>query len=667
MASAKGNKVWQQEENFARQSSVSDLLLKSLEHIAQVCNRPFQQPAHIKKALQLIAEAIGADLALLSVPQAVKTGLRIRYQWHNPAATVRIHKMHGQAITEWLHQVTDYPSPRQFAVNELEFHPASAVRSGQVLIVPLIRNSTLIAVLCVITNAPSRRWQPLELMFLQASVGYLYNTLLSQTIEMQGDQLRSLLNNFNVAVIMLDERCRIRMVNDAGRTLLKRFGLKTGSRHPVCRIGRLDLIHVQRLLQQKNKYVPQEINVGDAQYNVDIFPWLPSSNSKQGLQIIAYDVTQLNQLRSRQMHSAKLAALGTMVAGIAHELNNPLTVIIGQAQLNKMKFDDETVVQSMQPILDAAQRAKSFISQVLSYSRGNDDIRELVDVNETIRNMLQLFSRRMVSHRIQLQEVYEPDLPHIHANKGHIQQLILNFVQNAFDALIAKRKEGTILVRTSQPGDDFVRIEVTDTGPGISQNDLAHIWEPFYSTKPEGKGTGLGLSICRQIVEAYNGRISVQTHRGKGTSFMIELPVGSQMNTTNTSSSRQHKFASNEYQVILVNPEKYHRLRDMLKSINVVNLLEKTDVVDACSHTQCVQGALLFVDIKRQREVREFFEQHQLNDWKKQVIFISDFPLSELVAHRLQAKGYRWLSAADSKATIRQRLKQFIVEPATTA
>jgi len=234
----------------------------------------------------------------------------------------------------------------------------------------------------------------------------------------------------------------------------------------------------------------------------------------------AYD--NLRRTQEQLLHSEKMAAVGQLIAGVAHELNNPLTAILGYSQLltssgqigpQGLEYSDKLYKQ--------AQRTHRIVQNLLSFARQHKPERIPVQLNQVLEDTLALrdYDLRMSNIRVNL-ELAE-DLPVTSADPHQLQQVFLNMVNNAVDAILERSKEGDLWVRTGTNGDLLV-VEFTDSGPGVQ--DPSRVFDPFYTTKPVGKGTGLGLSICYGIVTEHGGTIRVRNVPPQGASFTIELP-----------------------------------------------------------------------------------------------------------------------------------------------
>jgi signal transduction histidine kinase/ActR/RegA family two-component response regulator len=234
--------------------------------------------------------------------------------------------------------------------------------------------------------------------------------------------------------------------------------------------------------------------------------------------------TKLKSSYDLLLHSEKMALMGQVVAGIAHELNNPLTIVIGNIQLMMMRELNEKNVQSLTRIKDGAERASKIVKNLLTFARQEKPERKPTDVNVILKRALELRAYELKVSNIEVGTQLAPDLPETMADPHQLQQVFLNLIVNAEQAMIDAHGKGLLRLSTRlEPGK--ILVFFSDDGPGIPQENLRRIFEPFFTTKPVGKGTGLGLSICQGIIGEHGGRVDVVSTIGRGTTFIIELPV----------------------------------------------------------------------------------------------------------------------------------------------
>ncbi len=253
-----------------------------------------------------------------------------------------------------------------------------------------------------------------------------------------------------------------------------------------------------------------------------------------GLQATVRDISELEQaevenkkITQQLMQSEKMAAMGQLASGVAHEINNPLGVILGFAQgmKNRVKENDAFFLP-VQSIEREAKRCRELVRELLAFARLDKLESKVCDLNGVIKDALSIVETQTKVRGVELVQNFSAEIPCLSVNSNQIQQVIINLCNNAIDAM---DNGGTLTVTTRTPpsdnGDRFVEISVADTGVGIPQKRLSRIFEPFYTTKEVGKGTGLGLSLVYEIVNRHGGMIDVHSELGKGTDFVVMIPV----------------------------------------------------------------------------------------------------------------------------------------------
>ncbi len=248
------------------------------------------------------------------------------------------------------------------------------------------------------------------------------------------------------------------------------------------------------------------------------------STQKGEAQVIIADVTEEREKQVRLYSTHRLASVGQMAAGAAHELNNPLTSIIGLSQLLMQEQLSSQIRDDIESIHREAQRAASIIRNLLTFARKQPLVKQPEQVNSIIEGVLRLRAYEHNSSHIEVETHLDPALPRTLVDQFQMQQVFLNIVLNGEDAMLKAHDGGRLTVATA-PVDGRVRITFTDDGEGIAAEHMPYIFDPFFSTKGVGKGTGLGLSIAHGVITDHGGRIWAESTRGHGATFIIELPV----------------------------------------------------------------------------------------------------------------------------------------------
>ncbi len=233
---------------------------------------------------------------------------------------------------------------------------------------------------------------------------------------------------------------------------------------------------------------------------------------------------KLEEAQSRLVQSEKLSAIGQLVAGVAHELNNPLTGVLGYAQLLLRREKDPDGRRALERIDSEATRCKKIVQNLLTFARKQKTAKTLIDLNTALERALELRAYQMRLDNIEVVTELQRDLPQTMADFHQMQQAFLNIIVNAHQAMGEVEHRGRLVLRSRAAGDRIV-VELEDNGPGIPAALRERIFDPFFTTKEVGVGTGLGLSICYGIMEEHGGRITVASEPGQWTRFTVELPI----------------------------------------------------------------------------------------------------------------------------------------------
>lgn len=236
---------------------------------------------------------------------------------------------------------------------------------------------------------------------------------------------------------------------------------------------------------------------------------------------------QLEDARAQLFKAEKMASLGKLAAGIAHEINNPLSGILIYASLVMDSFEaSDERRDDLHLVIQEAMKCQEIVHDMLEFAHQTPFEITSFDLNTVIETGMRLLIKKSLFGNIHVYKDLKPDLPLIFGDPSRIRQVVINLVINAIDAMMGR---GTLTIKTGLRGKgQIVEIEITDTGPGIPEDILPKIFDPFFTTKDVRKGTGLGLAVTYSIVRAHNGNIRVKTTEGQGTTFFIDLPVSDQ-------------------------------------------------------------------------------------------------------------------------------------------
>jgi two-component system NtrC family sensor kinase len=249
------------------------------------------------------------------------------------------------------------------------------------------------------------------------------------------------------------------------------------------------------------------------------------------------------------MRSAKLASIGELATGFAHEINNPLAIIAAdQTNIGDLAADFDGTSESVKEILESVarcqrqiQRCKSITTKMLRFGRNTELELRPTEIGRHLVEITKLLRRRASEGNVELALQVDEDLPLVLVNEVELEQVVVNLVNNSLYAL---PRGGRVTIAARRGGEDVI-VEVDDDGTGISLEHLDRVFEPFYTTKPTGKGTGLGLAVCYGIVQSWGGRMEVKSSRGKGTTMRFRIPVSGET-VANQSTEVNHAYQTTE-------------------------------------------------------------------------------------------------------------------------
>jgi len=250
----------------------------------------------------------------------------------------------------------------------------------------------------------------------------------------------------------------------------------------------------------------------------------PTTEADGGAVLVFEDQTEKRRLQEQLIQSEKMSAIGQLIAGVAHDLNNPLASVVGFSDfLAEAGEVPPRLAEPLQVIRQEAERAATIVKNLLSFARRQEGERLLQPIKLILESTLQLLANQLMASRIEATLRVEPGLPDVEVNGNQIKQVFVNLINNGAQAIAETGQGGRIWV-TAKRWLDGVAVSVTDSGPGIPDEIAGRVFEPFFTTKPEGKGTGLGLSICQGILKEHGGRLTLEAKPGAGATFIVELP-----------------------------------------------------------------------------------------------------------------------------------------------
>jgi two-component system sensor kinase FixL len=279
--------------------------------------------------------------------------------------------------------------------------------------------------------------------------------------------------------------------------------------------GQARIIGIGREVSGKRKdgsTFPIDLSVGEG-----------TANGERFFVAIIRDITDRKEIQAKLAQSERLAAVGELAAGVAHEVNNPINTIINCAQLI---LDGDNPAEHATIVCEEGQRIVTIVRDLLQFARNDDSLPVPTSIHETVQRTLRLMGENLTRHGIRLTVSVPEDLPPVHARPQQLQQVLLNLLINAKDALLQEPLPRQREVRiAATAADQGVELVVADTGPGVPAGMMDRIFEPFITTKRARGGTGLGLSISKSIIEGYGGSLGVQNVPGSGARFRVWLPI----------------------------------------------------------------------------------------------------------------------------------------------
>jgi len=364
--------------------------------------------------------------------------------------------------------------------------------------------------------------------------------LADQVLSRSEERFRTILEEMDNGYFELDLHGQYIFANDA---MCKILGLNRSdiiSKHFSSFIDRGDVKFSEKIKTIINEVVNKGIAVsglfgtiikGDGTrriIGISTSPMKDTGGKISGVRGITRDITDRMKMEQQLLIASKLASIGELAAGVAHEINNPLTAITGFAQLLMAEAAlPEQVKKDLEKIYSQSQRAAKIVQNLLTFSRNYSLEKKIINVNDVILKTLDMRSYEHKVNNIDVITELMPGLPGISADENQIQQVILNIIVNAEQSIIAKNRTGIIKI-TTVIADSKIRIMIADNGSGIAEGLVDRIFDPFFTTKDVGSGTGLGLSVCHGIITKHGGTLNAESVEGSGATFIIQLPVASE-------------------------------------------------------------------------------------------------------------------------------------------
>ncbi len=455
------------------------------------------------------------------------------------------------------------------------------------------------------------RYAPPDLALLEGLVAQASVAIESaRLVDLHDDGRRSwqeVVDAISPALCIVDRGGRIRRANRAFAELV--------NAPPASLIGRpwqafappewaADL---QRVLEPQGAGREVDLRTGERTYAVTAVPI--SSTDRSAVVLLFDDQTDRRRLQDQLIQSEKMSAIGQLIAGVAHDLNNPLASVVGFADyLTEVPHVPPSLREPLTVIQEEAERASNIVKNLLSFARKQEHQRRPTALKPLLDATFLLLRNQLMAHRAEARLDVEPDLPMPDIEPNQIQQVFVNLLNNAAQAIASTGRPGTVIVRARR-WLDGVAVDVADDGPGMPEALASQVFEPFFTTKPEGEGTGLGLSISQGILREHGGRILLATEEGRGSTFTVQLPLASR--PAAPPPERGFGPPSRRLRVLVVDDEPHilHYMRATLEAWGHVPVVA-TDGAEALELAADDGFDLIISDLRMPRlGGREFYEE----------------------------------------------------------
>ncbi len=487
--------------------------------------------------------------------------------------------------------------------------PPQSEGVGSWLLAPLIAKGRVTGAIAV--RGEPGRYNPGDLALLEGLVSQASIALESaRLVDLHDDGRRSwqeVVDAISPALCIVDRGGRIRRANRAFADLV--------NAPPASLIGRPWqafappewAAELQRALDQQGVGREVELRTGDQTYAVTAVPI--TSTDRSAVVLLFDDQTERRRLQDQLIQSEKMSAIGQLIAGIAHDLNNPLASVVGFADyLTEVPNIPPQLREPLTVIQEEAERASNIVKNLLSFARKQEHQRRATALKPLLDATFLLLRNNLMAYRVEASLDIEPDLPMPDIDPNQIQQVFVNLINNAAQAIASTGRPGTVTVRARR-WLDGVAVDVADDGPGMSETLAAQVFEPFFTTKPEGEGTGLGLSISQGIVREHGGRIMLTTEEDRGSIFTVQLPLATRPAAQVPDAGQQTPTRRLRVLVVDDEPHILHYMRATLEAWGHIPVVA-SDGTEALAVAGQDDFDLVISDLRMPRlSGREFYEE----------------------------------------------------------
>ena len=480
---------------------------------------------------------------------------------------------------------------------------------GSWLVAPFIAKGRVTG--AIAARGEAGRYEPADLVLLEGLVSQASIALESaRLVDLHDDGRRTwqeVVDAISPALCIVDRSGAIRRANRAFADLVNAPPASLIGRPWQAFIPPEWATDLQRALDQQGVGREVELRTGERTYAVTAVPI--NNNDRSAVVLLFDDQTERRRLQDQLIQSEKMSAIGQLIAGIAHDLNNPLASVLGFADfLTEVPHIPPNIREPLTVIREEAERASSIVRNLLGFARKQDHQRRPTALKPLLDGTFVLLRNQLMAYRVEARIEVEPDLPMPDIDANQIQQVFVNLINNAAQAVASTGRPGTIVVR-GRRWLDGVAIDIIDDGPGMSEGLATQVFEPFFTTKAEGEGTGLGLSISQGIVKEHGGRIMLSSEEGKGSTFTVQLPICTRASIPPTDAAARGPTRRLRVLVVDDEPHILHYMRATLEAWGHIPVVAG-DGEEALSLAGSEQFDLIISDLRMPRYGgREFYEE----------------------------------------------------------
>ena len=513
--------------------------LRALEQFSQDAQSVVNLEELGSNLVQLVSGALRTSSACLLLSSEGRNGLVVVSSTGLASPPSEIVLRNNSPLAKWLELHGDILSSERLNIvpqlQGLSLREKSNIeKMGAKLFVPIKRRKGELSGVLVLGQKLSQQTYSGEdkhlLVALSSQVAItLENARLYSDASRARENLETWLNSMSDCVMIANTDYTIQFMNKAAR---KKFGTRVGEKcwNALRKDTMCSSCAIQQYLRGNRDGLHYSERIGGREYDIAAAPLLSPDGTLSIIEVLR-DVTERKQAEEKEKElqqqlylSSRLASVGELAAGVAHEINNPLTGILGFSQRLLRKSTDKEVSQDLARIHNEALRAAKVVQNLLTFARRPELKKQYCDINDILQKALELRAYELKTGNIEVVTDLVRSLPKIMVDFHQIQQVFLNIIMNAEQAMTEVYRGGKLSIRTQQMK-GRVTISFTDDGPGIPAGNLSKIFDPFFTTREKTSGTGLGLSICHGIVANHGGKIYAKSEVRKGATFFVELPI----------------------------------------------------------------------------------------------------------------------------------------------